>query len=218
MSKKMTSPAAGGSSRTFNERARTAGSRIIGILAGAAFLLFGETAWEGASPVIEETLMLLACIFAGIGALGRVWCSLYLEGKKNNTLVREGPYALCRNPLYFFSFIGAAGTSLATETITIPIIVCALFALYYPTIISAEQRRLEVIFGEDYLAYKRDVPAVLPRLFSRVPAQPESYVVNARRFTARVIDAAWFIWFIGVMEFSAGLHEAGVLPTYFRLY
>lgn len=202
-----------------NERLRTAGSRIIGGAAIAAFLLFGETAWGETSPVVEETLMLLACVFAGVGALGRIWSSLYLEGRKNESLVREGPYALCRNPLYFFSFIGAAGTSLATETITIPVVVCALFLAYYPTIVLAEQARLAKIFGKEYEDYKRDVPAVIPRLFGgRSRTQPESYVVNPRRFTARVIDAVWFIWVIGLFEFASGLHEAGVLPTLFRLY
>lgn len=202
---------------TFNEHARTTGSRIIGGIACIAFLLFGGTAWAGVSEVVEETLMLLACICAGIGALGRIWASIYLEGRKNNTLVREGPYALCRNPLYFFSFIGAAGTSLATETITIPVVVCIAFALYYPTIVLAEQRRLEIIFGEDYEAYKREVPAVFPKIFGR-PRQPESWVVNPRKFTRRVIDAVWFIWIIGVLEFFSGLHADGILPTLFRLY
>lgn len=161
--------------------------------------------------------MFFACFCAGIGALGRVWCSLYLEGRKNSVLVREGPYALCRNPLYFFSFVGAAGTTLATETFTVPAIVCSLFALYYPTIVAAEQKRLELIFGEDYRAYKRDVPAVFPKLFARVK-QSESYTVNPRCFLSRVADAAWFIWLIGLFEFSAGLHEEGILPTLFRLH
>ena len=204
--------------RTLNERLRTAGSKIIGGAALAAFLLFGGTAWEGTSPIVEETLMFSACVLAGVGALGRVWASLYLEGRKNGELVREGPYALCRNPLYFFSFIGAAGTSLATETLAVPAIVCALFALYYPTIVLAEQRRLEALFGEPYRAYKRAVPAVFPRLFSKRAPQPERYDVNPRRFTRRVIDALWFIWIIGLLELFSGLHEAGVLPTLFRFY
>lgn len=204
---------------TKNEHLRTRVSRIIGVVAIAAFLLFGGTAWEGVSEVVEETLMLLACVFAGIGALGRVWASLYLEGNKNNTLIKDGPYALCRNPLYFFSFIGTAGTTLATETITIPVIVCILFAIYYPTIVLAEQRRLEHIFGESYEIYKKEVPAVFPRKFSgALRGQPETWVVRPRKFTQRVIDAVWFIWVIGIFEFCSGLHEAGILPILFKLY
>ncbi len=203
--------------RGLNERARTTGTKIVGGAALAVFLLFGASAWEGVSPVVEESLMLAACVLAGVGALGRVWCSLYLKGRKDSELVREGPYALCRNPLYFFSFVGAAGTALATETMLIPAIVCALFAAYYPTIILAEQRRLEVIFGDKYLDYKREVPAVIPRIFSR-PSQPQTYVVNPRRFTSRVVDAVWFIWVIGLLEFAEGLHESGVLPILFRVY
>lgn len=204
--------------RTLNERLRTAGTKIVAGAALAVFLLFGGTVWEDVSPIVAESLMFAACVCAGAGALGRVWSSLYLEGRKNGELVREGPYALCRNPLYLFSFIGAAGTSLATETITIPVVVCVLFALYYPTIVLAEQKRLEAIFGEPYRAYVRDVPAVFPRIFAKRAPQPESWIVKPRQFTRRVVDALWFIWVIGLFELSEGLHEAGVLPMLFRLY
>ena len=104
--------------KSLNERFRTLISLLFGLAIGCA-LLFGESRWE-MSPLIEESLMLLACFMAGIGAFGRIWCSLYIAGYKNNVLVIAGPYSMCRNPLYFLSFIGGIGVACATETFTVP--------------------------------------------------------------------------------------------------
>jgi len=61
-------------------------------------------------------LMLAAGILlAGVGALGRLWCSLYIGGRKTHELVSAGPYGWCRNPLYLFSLIGALGVGLSTR-------------------------------------------------------------------------------------------------------
>jgi protein-S-isoprenylcysteine O-methyltransferase Ste14 len=45
---------------------------------------------------------------AAMIASHRLWCSLYISGYKNSQLITSGPYSLCRNPLYFFSFVGFA--------------------------------------------------------------------------------------------------------------
>ena len=39
-----------------------------------------------------------------IGGFGRLWASLYVEGFKTKTLIKEGPYSMVRNPLYFFNY------------------------------------------------------------------------------------------------------------------
>lgn len=69
--------------KSLNERLRTLISLFFGLAIGCA-LLFGESRWE-MSPLIEESLMLLACFMAGIGAFGRIWCSLYIAGIKTTS-------------------------------------------------------------------------------------------------------------------------------------
>lgn len=202
--------------KSWNERSRRLITLVFGLLLGFV-LIFGESRWE-TSPLIEESLMLLGCIGASIGAFGRIWCSLYIAGYKNARLVMDGPYGMCRNPLYFFSFIGGVGgvgVACATETMTIPLIVLVAFAVYYPLIIKREQKRLTELFGEEYSRYCDEVPAFFPR-WRRV-SQPETYTVNPKVFTHNFIDALWFIWLIGIFEFVSGLHDSGVLPVWFRL-
>ncbi len=156
--------------KSLNERFRTLISLIFGLAIGCS-LLFGESRWE-TSPLIEESLMLLACFMAGIGAFGRIWCSLYIAGYKNNVLVTDGPYSMCRNPLYFFSFVGGIGVSCATETFTIPLLTALAFGIYYPSVIRKEQERLLTLFGDAYRNYCRNVPSFIPSLSRLKPPTP----------------------------------------------
>ncbi len=41
--------------------------------------------------------------------IGRMWCTLYIGGRKSAEIVQSGPYSVTRNPLYVFSSIGAVG-------------------------------------------------------------------------------------------------------------
>lgn len=138
--------------KSLNERFRTLISLIFGLAIGCS-LLFGESRWE-TSPLIEESLMLLACFMAGIGAFGRIWCSLYIAGYKNNVLVTDGPYSMCRNPLYFFSFVGSIGVSCATETFTIPLLTALAFGIYYPV-------RHQKGTGKTHRPFRRRLPELL---------------------------------------------------------
>ena len=45
----------------------------------------------------------------GVAIIGRLWCTLYLGGRKAAEVVTKGPYSIARNPLYVFSAIGSAG-------------------------------------------------------------------------------------------------------------
>jgi|GEM_PF-103814 len=166
--------------KSLNERFRTLISLIFGLAIGCS-LLFGESRWE-TSPLIEESLMLLACFMAGIGAFGRIWCSLYIAGYKNNVLVTDGPYSMCRNPLYFFSFVGGIGVSCATETFTIPLLTALAFGIYYPSVIRKEQERLLTLFGDAYRNYCRNVPSFIPSL-SRLKRPPTPSIPPRSRTT-----------------------------------
>ena len=81
-----------------------------------------SSAWEIKAPFFNTILFFIGIILVGIASLGRLWCSLYIAGYKTDNLVTEGPYSMCGNPLYFFSFIGALGIGFASETLLVPVI------------------------------------------------------------------------------------------------
>jgi protein-S-isoprenylcysteine O-methyltransferase Ste14 len=46
---------------------------------------------------------------AGLGF--RFWATLYLGGRKGSSVIAEGPYSVCRNPLYLGSFLLAIASA-----------------------------------------------------------------------------------------------------------
>ncbi len=202
------------SSKSISERLRISLSWFFAVVLGSA-LLFTGSEWEKL-PVVSTILFAAGCILAGIASLGRLWCSLYISGHKNNTLVMVGPYSMCRNPLYFFSLIGAVGVGLATETLSIPFIAVVFFSLYYPVVIRSEERRLSKIHGEMFESYVRTTPSFFPKLSNL--KEPEKYLVRPRIFRDNLLHALWFIWIIGILELIESFHEAGFLPVIFMIY
>ena len=136
----------------FGSRKRIWLSRLVSLIF-LATLFLAHNAWSFVSPVFGELLSLVGVIFIGIAVIGRVWCGSFICGFKNATLVMTGPYSAVRNPLYFFSFIGAVGIGLTTQTLTIPAIICVIFWLYYMPVMKTEEKKLLSIHGAEFEKY-----------------------------------------------------------------
>lgn len=148
--------------------------------------------------------------------MGRVWCSAYIAGYKNDALVTSGPYSLCRNPLYLFSLIGGIGVGLATETLTIPFLIAVAFAVYYPSVIRSEEATLLSLHGSSFEAYRTNVPRFFPSL--RSFNELEHHAIHLKVFRRHLLSAIWFVWLPAVAELVELLHEANVLPHFWSLY
>lgn len=198
----------------FAERARTILIRIT-LLAVLILLLLSDSHWRNSGGFVA--LIFPAGIFlAAIGAIGRLWCSVYISGYKTRCLITVGPYAMCRNPLYFFSLIGVLGVALVTETFIIPLMLVAGFVFYYPSVVLGEERRLAEIHGQSY----RDYCKITPRFFPSFSAitEPQEYRVRPAIIRKSFIDAIWFVWSVGVIEWLKVLHDMDLLPVYWTLY
>ena len=64
-----------------------------------------------------------------LGGFGRIWASLYLEGFKTRKLIKEGPYSMVRNPLYFFSLMLFLGMCFAIKSIAVSFALLIVFVL-----------------------------------------------------------------------------------------
>jgi protein-S-isoprenylcysteine O-methyltransferase Ste14 len=73
------------------------------------------------------------------------------------TLVLEGPYRFSRNPIYLSVIIILFGLAILVGSLTVFIISIALFIIFRTWFISWEEKKLEEVFGEEYLEYKRRV-------------------------------------------------------------
>jgi protein-S-isoprenylcysteine O-methyltransferase Ste14 len=144
------------------------------------------------TPWILELGELLGMALLTVAAFGRVWCLLFVAGKKRNLLVTHGPYSIVRNPLYVFSFLGAVGFGLAVENPLLAIGLAVVFGGYYHFVVKREERFLAAKFGEAFEEYVARTPRWLPR-FS-LYTEPPTVTVAPLRIDMAILDATWFLW------------------------
>jgi protein-S-isoprenylcysteine O-methyltransferase Ste14 len=197
------------------EKLRIPVSRIFAVIL-ALIIFVSQNAWEVEAPLVSVILFSIGIILVGIASLGRLWCSLYIAGYKTDVLVTEGPYSTCRNPLYFFSFIGAIGLGFASETFLIPAMILVAFTIYYPSVIKSEEVELRKLHGEKFDTYFENVPRFFPNI-SKLK-EPDKYIVNPVIFRRHIFDALWFIWLIAILEIIELLHDLRIIPVMFNIY
>lgn len=194
----------------FSPRVRTVSSRIIGFTL-AILLAFSFSEWYLRDSVVEHTLWISGWIFVGIGVMGRIWCSLYISGFKNARLVTEGPYSLCRNPLYLFSYLGGVGIMFLTETFVFPILFTIYFLCYYHYVMRQEEAFLSEKYGTKYLDYLNKIPRFIPSF--RNFKEPDFYQVSPKHFRIFLMQVVWFIWVAALVQLFEELRLHGVIPS-----
>jgi protein-S-isoprenylcysteine O-methyltransferase Ste14 len=160
---------------------------------------FWDTTWE-----VVAFLILLAA------AMGRVWVSAYISGRKNRDLVVDGPYSITRNPLYFFSFLGYVGAGLAFEKLTVALAFGVAFFLTHWRTILAEEVKLRGIFGDTFDEYCQRVPRFLPRI--RNFTVPESVTFKPIFFNRAVLDCTLLMSVFILAHLIEYGQKAGVIP------
>ncbi len=113
-------------------------------------------AWLGFS------LTVIGCAFTILARLhlGGNWSGT-VTIKRGHTLVRTGPYAVVRNPIYTGILVAALGTAIALGHLRDLAATGALLALYLYKI-RVEERFMTEQFGEQYLQYKSETKALIP--------------------------------------------------------
>jgi protein-S-isoprenylcysteine O-methyltransferase Ste14 len=178
-------------------------------------VLAAVTKTLGSAPWLHEGTeavglgMIIVCI------VGRAWCSLYIGGRKKAEIVSRGPYSLCRNPLYTFSFIGAFGMGAQTGSVVIAMLfVVIAVAVFYVTV-RQEEIWLEATFGEPYRAYCERTPRFWPR-FSKwtdgdtIEVRPEFFLTTLR-------DGLGFLLAIPIFEALEQAQNVGWVSVLFSL-
>jgi len=100
----------------------------------------------------------------GLGVLLRVWSVGHLV--KTRRLIRSGPYAYLRHPLYAGTLLIGTGFALAAGGPAAPIAAALLLALFFGYYLPYKERiesaRLERHYGDAYRLYRASVPALVP--------------------------------------------------------
>ncbi|HVV63389.1 MAG TPA: isoprenylcysteine carboxylmethyltransferase family protein [Pseudolabrys sp.] len=109
----------------------------------------------------------VALIAAGLGfaIAARVWLGGNWSGsvtiKKGHELVRSGPYALVRHPIYTGLLLALVGTALAVGKWR-ALVALPLFAFAIYRKMTVEERFMSEQFGGAYARYRAQVPALIP--------------------------------------------------------
>ena len=78
-------------------------------------------------------------------------------------LLTEGPFRYCRNPMTLGAILAYLGIGVAVGTIAGTVLVLSLSASLLVYLKRLEEGELAERFGEAYMAYKREVPFIIPR-------------------------------------------------------
>lgn len=116
---------------------------------------------------VGETGMLLSMLFGyvllfvGIGLFVRGWRELY-RARQQNRLATTGLYSLVRHPQYTGLFIGLFGEGVVHWPTLFSVGLLPVIVLAYLLLARREEQRMIEQFGEEYLAYQRQVPMFFP--------------------------------------------------------
>jgi protein-S-isoprenylcysteine O-methyltransferase Ste14 len=124
----------------------------LGFALGILFLFFAHPA---------RLSLATGGVVALAGLAVRAWASGHIS--KNERLAVTGPYAHTRNPLYFGSFLIAAGFAIAAHWALL-LVVIAFWAFVYAPTMQREHANISGRFPEAYARYSENVPVFLPRV------------------------------------------------------
>jgi protein-S-isoprenylcysteine O-methyltransferase Ste14 len=146
---------------------------VLPLVAGLLLILHGTDhhllarAWHHSLVLaytgVAMTAAGLAFMVWGRVHLGRNWSGM-VTLKEGHRLIRTGPYAIVRHPLYTGILFAAAGSALAAGTGD----ALVGFAILVPAFllkIHKEETLLTREFGDEYLRFKRQVPALVPLVY-----------------------------------------------------
>lgn len=137
--------------------------------------------------------LIVACV------LGRGWATLHIGSRKNDVVVRTGPYSLCRHPLYLFSTMAALGFGFMLQSLLYAAVLTAAIYLVFSYMMRKEEAILSEKFGELYDRYRTATPRFLPvKPWQFSPGAGSG--VEIRGVARNLYDCAAFLLLIPVAE------------------
>ena len=177
---------------------------------GIGVLGFTDSYWPD-DGLMHESIEWVGIALIAICLVGRTWCSLYIGNRKNKEVVQDGPYSVVRNPLYFFSTIGALGVGAQAGGFTVALVCGFLTWLVHSRMALIEEDHLVEKFGSEYFYYMMRVPRLWP--YPSLYHSRKSIEVFPARFIVPARDACIFFVAVPVMEMIDYMHGTGALPT-----
>lgn len=195
----MVEPASVRQSFAYRNRMWLTGVSLVAGLVATWFLQTGK----GLSLPVQMGLSLTGwgCLVAG--AAIRIWASTYICARKSVAVVRSGPYSLCRNPLYWGTFLMIAAFPLILASPSLAVAMLPPIALYLFAVVPVEEAVMRSRHPQEYGDYCQSVARWFPN-FSRYDrgVALDGASIGFRRECGRMI---WWVAFAGIAQWVAQL-------------
>jgi protein-S-isoprenylcysteine O-methyltransferase Ste14 len=132
-----------------------------------AIILFSSYLLPGRrNGILDYALDTIGIALILFGFLFRISARGYKEEKSDNsdTLVKDGPYAIIRNPMYLGTFMIGAGVVMMLLELWFIFLFVGIFLLIYIPQIKKEEVMLLKKFGQEYKEYCKITPKYFPRV------------------------------------------------------
>ena len=140
-------------------------------------------------PLLNVILEIVGLLIVVVGVLGRIFSSLFMGNNRDQKVVSTGIYATTRNPLYFFSFVGTFGLTLAYGSLIFSVSFLVFFGLYYYKVIKSEEEYLTKHFKGCYTDYKKNTPRFFPN-FKLFKIENEYVITSYKSVLKTIIDSS----------------------------
>ncbi|WFP63797.1 isoprenylcysteine carboxylmethyltransferase family protein [Mesorhizobium sp. WSM4904] len=200
--------------KAFDQHKRLIVVQVSAVVAIVLLLFSKPFLSEGSSG--HELVETAGFGFVLVCFLGRLWSILYVGGKKNDELIVSGPFSMTRNPLYFFSIIGAVGIGLMFGSALAAAILGLASFLVFRFTANREAEFLFGKFGAVYTAYAGRTPRFWPNPMLYRDQDQLIFSTSALKSTFR--DGLYFLALFPLIETVEYFRAAGVLPTLLTVY
>jgi len=133
--------------------------------------------WLQWPPILDAPInLVIGWLLIVLGWLFGMWSinSQFTLGKgtpvplmATQKLIVQPPYTYCRNPMAAGAIVMYLGAALLFRSIGAVILVLLFAGLLLIYIKRVEEKEMEIRFGGEYLAYKRQTPFLIPRFRNR---------------------------------------------------
>jgi protein-S-isoprenylcysteine O-methyltransferase Ste14 len=123
--------------------------------------VYPPRAWIAWTGVVVCLIGLAFAVWARV-QIGRFWSGA-VALKAEHALIRGGPYAITRHPIYSGLLLALLGTAITRDTQAAFLGLPLLFAGFFVKAKQEESLLLER-FGPEYEKYRAEVPALIPHL------------------------------------------------------
>jgi protein-S-isoprenylcysteine O-methyltransferase Ste14 len=179
------------------------------ILALLSYPVAGNGSWG------DFRLDTVAWLFFVAGAAMRWWATLYIGGRKTKSIVCEGPYSICRNPLYLGSFLMGVSAAIFIQSLTFAVGFLIASFYYLAVTVPAEERNLRSKLGDEFDHYCQRVPRFWPRI--RAFHTSDTITVNVDGLMAEVWRTSRWLWIPILAELVEHLKGEAWWPQFFHL-